>query len=199
MTTSRRVGADRPVGVPVSTAAVFMGGLLALLWVLEFADQLSGNSLDQFGIHPRSESGLWAIFTAPWLHYGWAHLVSNSVPFFALGLLILLTGWRRWLLVTFVAVLGSGALVWLIAPGNSITLGASGVVFGWLTFVLVRGLFSRRWREILLGALIFLIYGGILLGALPGTDGVSWQAHLGGALGGVMAAWLSKSTPVLSR
>ncbi len=199
MTTPGREGADRSLGVPLSTAAGFMAGTVALMWVLELVDQVSDNSLDQFGIHPRSESGLWEIFTAPWLHYGWAHLVSNSVPFFVLGLLILLAGWRRWLLATLAAVLGSGLLVWLVAPANSITLGASGVVFGWLLFVLVRGFFSRRLPEILLGVVIFFVYGGVLLGVLPGNDGVSWQGHLGGALGGVGAAWLSQRRPVLSR
>lgn len=171
------------------TALVTMGGLLALLWVLELADQASGNSLDPYGIRPRTDEGLLNVFTAPMLHGGWAHLASNSLPFLILGFIVLLDGWRTWLVATLTSVIGSGLLVWLVAPADSITLGASGVVFGWLTYLLLRGLFSANLGQLVLAAVLFVLYGGLLWGVLPGAVGISWQAHLGGAIGGGLAAW----------
>ncbi len=171
-------------------AAYWTAGLLALQWVLELLDQISGNRLDQLGIRPRTGDGVWHVLTAPWLHGGWGHLVANSVPWLVLGFLVLLSGWREWLGATAAAVLVSGALVWLFSPANSVTLGASGVIFGWLTYLLARGIFLRRPGQIALAVVILVGYGGVLWGVLPGTPGVSWQGHLGGAVGGVLAAWL---------
>lgn len=171
-------------------AVVVMAVLLAGLWVLEGLDQLSGNALDTYGIHARDVDGLPEIFTAPLLHAGWDHLASNSVPFFALGLLVLLGGLVRWVVATLVSVVSSGLTAWLLTPAGTIVLGASGLVFGWLTYLLVRGIWSRRPGQVALAVVVLLIYGGLLWGVLPGAAGVSWQAHLGGAVGGVLAAWL---------
>jgi len=180
----------RPRRVGVGRAAVVMGLLLLALWGLEVVDQSSGNSLDPYGIRPRTDEGLVSIFWAPWLHGGWAHLVSNSVPFFVLGLLVLLEGWRAWAWATLVTVVVSGGLVWLVSPPASLTLGASGVVFGWLTYLLVRGLWSGSPAQIAIGVVVLFVYGGVLWGVLPGAAGVSWQGHLGGAVGGLLAARL---------
>src|SRR5690606_10388121 len=111
---------------------------------LELIDQATRNSLDQFGIQPRDVEGLGDIFLAPWLHFGWAHLISNSVPFLVLGILIYLSGVGRWLVTLLVTVVVSGITVWLLAPPASLTLGASGIVFGFLTYLLVRGFFTRK-------------------------------------------------------
>jgi membrane associated rhomboid family serine protease len=159
-------------------AVVVMAVLLAGLWVLEGLDQLSGNALDT------------EIFTAPLLHAGWDHLAGNSVPFFLLGLLVLLGGLARWVVSTLVSVVSSGLTAWLLTPAGTIVLGASGLIFGWLTYLLVRGVWSRRPGQVALAVVILLVYGGLLWGVLPGAAGVSWQAHLGGAVGGVLAAWL---------
>jgi len=167
-----------------------MGLLLLVLWVLEAVDQASGHALDPYGIRPRSDEGLVSIFLAPWLHGGWAHLVSNSVPFFVLGLLVLVEGWRAWAWTTLVTVVVSGGVVWLVSPPGSLTLGASGVVFGWLTYLLARGFWSGSLGQIAVGALVLVVYGGVLWGVLPGAAGVSWQGHLGGAVGGLLAARL---------
>lgn len=129
-----------------------------------------------------------SIVLAPWLHGGWPHLVSNSAPFFVLGLLVLLEGLRAWAWTTLAAVAVSGGAVWLLSPPGSLTLGASGVVFGWLTYLLVRGFYSGSFAQIATGAVVLLIYGGVLWGVLPGESGVSWQGHLGGAVGGLLAA-----------
>ena len=171
-------------------AVVAMGALLALLWVIEALDQLSGNALDTYGIHARDVDGLPEIFSAPLLHAGWALLLGNSVPFFGFGFLVLLGGVARWVVSTLVSVVSSGLAAWLLTPAGTIVLGASGLIFGWLTYLLFRGLWSRRPGQVALAVVVLLVYGGLLWGVLPGASGVSWQAHLGGAVGGVVAAWL---------
>ncbi len=178
----------RDVVTGVLTASLAMAGLVAVMWLLEGLDQASGNALDVYGIRPRTEDGLLGIVLAPWLHLGFAHLMSNTVPLFVLGVLVLLDGWRTWLGTTVIVVLVSGVTVWMLAPPGSVTLGASGIVFGWLTYLLARGFYTRSPGQIALGILVFLLYGGALWGVLPTAVGVSWQAHLGGAVGGLLAA-----------
>lgn len=175
---------------PLVSAVLVNVGVVAFMWVLEIIDQLTRNSLDQFGIEPRQIEELPAIFVAPFLHFGWGHLISNSVPFIVLGVLIYLSGAGRWLFTTLVTAIVSGITVWLLAPPNSLTLGASGIVFGFLTYLLVRGLFTKKLGQIAIAVVVMLVYGGVLWGVLPTQAGVSWQAHLGGAIGGVLAAWL---------
>jgi membrane associated rhomboid family serine protease len=169
-------------------AGLMMLMLLGVLWALELVDQASGNALDGYGIHARELDGLPEILTAPFLHAGWQHLVSNSLPFFVLGFLVLLSGLARWLVSTLTSIVSSGVFAWLLTPAGTIVLGASGLVFGWLTYLLARGLWSRRPGQVALAVLVLLVYGGLIWGVLPGAVGVSWQAHLGGAIGGVVAA-----------
>ena len=171
-------------------AVIVVGGLLALMWVLEIVDQGTRNSLDHFGIVPRDTDTVGHILLAPWLHFGFGHLIANSGPFLVLGVLTYIAGFARWLLTTLSSVVVSGVTVWLTAPAGSITAGASGLVFGYLTYLLIRGFFTHRPGQIALAAVILLVYGGVLVGVLPVTSGVSWQGHLGGAVGGGLAAWL---------
>ena len=171
-------------------AALIMIGLLAWLWLLEVADTLTGHRLDSLGIHAQEIDGLPGIISAPFLHAGWDHLISNSVPFFVLGFLVLLGGLARWLLSSLISIISSGLAAWLLTPGEVIILGASGLIFGWLTYLLARGLWSRRAGQVAVAVGVLVLYGGLIFGVLPGQAGVSWQAHLGGAVGGVLAAWL---------
>jgi membrane associated rhomboid family serine protease len=181
--------ADRTASRP-GWAALVMLLLLVGLWVLEFLDQLSGNELDQFGIHAQDVDGLPEILTAPFLHAGWDHLISNSLPFYVLGFLVLLSGLARWLASSLIIIAVSGMTAWLLTPPNTIILGASGLIFGWLTYLLARGIWSRRPAQVVIAVLVLVVYGGLIWGILPSTAGISWQAHLGGAVGGVLAAWL---------
>lgn len=174
---------------PVVRAVLVIGALLALMWALEVFDQATSNSLDPLGIEPRRLDSLDNVLVAPWLHYGWVHLLGNSGPFMVLGVLTYLAGLARWLVTTAASILGSGLLVWLVAPANTVTAGASGLVFGWLAYLLIRGFFTRRPGQIALSVVLLLVYGGILVGLLPTAAGVSWQGHLGGAIGGGLAAW----------
>ena len=179
-------------------AAIGMFCFLALLWVIEAVDQFAfGGSLDQDGIVARQVDGLDGILWAPLLHAGWAHLVANSLPFFVLGFLVLAGGVVQFVAVTALVWLLGGFLTWL--TGFGVTIGASGVIFGWLAFLLFRGVFARSGRQIALAVVLLLLYGGVLWGVLPGTPGVSWQAHLFGALSGVVAARLVASADRRSR
>jgi membrane associated rhomboid family serine protease len=171
-------------------AALIMLLMLAGMWILELLDQLSGNQLDQLGIHAREIDGMPEILTAPFLHAGWDHLMSNSLPFLVLGFLVLLSGLARWLVSSLIIIVISGMTAWLLTPVHTIILGASGLIFGWLTYLLARGLWSRRPAQVIIASLVLLVYGGLIWGFLPGNAGISWQAHLGGAIGGVLAAWL---------
>lgn len=171
-------------------AALLTGAFVAVLWVLEVLDQLSGNALDAYGIMPRTEDGLVGIATAPVLHFGFDHLVGNTVPVLVLGFLALATGIARGLVATAVIWVVGGLGVWLFAQPGSNHAGASVLVFGWIVYLVVRGLLDRRTTEVLIGVAVFVLYSGTLLGVLPGQPGVSWQGHLFGAVGGFLAARL---------
>lgn len=174
----------------LAQALIVVGGMLALMWALEALDAVTLNALDQFGIEPRQLGELPNILMAPFLHFGWPHLISNSIPFLVLGVLTYLSGPLKFVVTTVVSAIVSGLMAWLFSPVGTITAGASGVIFGYLAYLLVRGIFTRKIGQILLAVVVFAIYGTVLLGVLPGTPGVSWLAHLGGALGGILAAWL---------
>ncbi len=170
-------------------AAVVIGSFVALLYAVELVDTLVGNRLDGAGVQPRDSDGLDGILFAPLLHGGWAHLVANTVPLLVLGFLILLRGALRWLTVTAIVWVVGGAGVWLTGPENTVHLGASVLVFGWLVYLLLAGVFSRSATQVAVGVIVLLVYGGVLVGVLPGQPGISWQGHLFGAVGGGIAAW----------
>lgn len=179
---------------PAGRSAAVMAGVVAVMWLLEIIDAATGGALDTLGIHARTVDGLWQIFTAPWLHHGWAHLAGNTIPLLVLGWLVLMDSTRTWLVSALIVTVSSGLFAWVASPSGSVTLGASGVVFGWLTFLLVKGIFTRDIGDIVLAVIVLFVYGGVLWGILPTASGVSWQAHLGGAAGGVLAAWLLTRT-----
>ena len=158
------------------------------MWALEVVDQLADNRLDQYGIEPRDGDGLIGVVAAPFLHGGFDHLASNTVPFLLMGFVIAAQGALRVLAVTSIVALVSGLGTWLVAPDHTIHIGASGVVFGYATYLISRGFFNRSALELLVGALIAVLYGGALLGGLVPEDGVSWHGHFFGAVGGVLAA-----------
>ena len=169
-------------------AALVTGGFVALLWLLEVVDTATGHPLDAYGIQPRSEDGLVGVVLAPTLHFGFDHLVSNTVPVLVLGFLTLATGLARGVAATTIIWVVGGLGVWLFAQPGSTHAGASVLIFGWIVYLVVRGFLNRRTSEILIGVAVFLLYSGALLGVLPGQPGVSWQGHLFGAIGGFIAA-----------
>lgn len=174
--------------------ARFVLGMVALMWVLEVVDTVTGHPFDRFGIQPRDAGGLLGVVAAPFLHFGFAHLVANTVPLAGLGLVIALGGALRVLAVTVITALVSGAGVWLLSPGASVTAGASGVVFGYAAYLVARGVIARNALDLAVGAVVVAVLGtGLLAGLLP-QAGVSWQGHLFGAAGGVLAARLLHAT-----
>lgn len=169
-------------------AAVLTGAFVAVLWVLEVFDAATGHPLDAYGVQPRTDDGLVGIALAPALHFGFDHLLSNTVPVLVLGFLTLATGIGRGLLATATIWVVGGFGVWVFAPPGSNHAGASILIFGWIVYLIVRGFYTKRSSEILIGVAVFLLYSGALLGVLPGQPGVSWQGHLFGAIGGFLAA-----------
>jgi membrane associated rhomboid family serine protease len=162
--------------------------MVLLMWALEVVDAALDNRLDRHGIVPREAEGLDGVIAAPFLHVGFGHLIANTLPFVAMGLVIGLDGPLRLLGVTAIVALVSGLGTWLIAPADTIHLGASGVVFGYATYLIARGLFNRRPVEIAIGVVVTILWGGALLAGLVPQLGISGQGHLFGAIGGVVAA-----------
>jgi membrane associated rhomboid family serine protease len=173
-----------------ATAGLVAGSFVALLYAIEIVDTATSGRLDQYGVHPRDIGGLDGIVFAPLLHGGWAHLTGNTVPLLVLGFLLALAGVRTWVQVTAIVWIAGGAAVWLLGGENTNHIGASGVVFGWLAYLIVRGVFNRSLPQIVVGIVVFALYGGVLWGVLPGRPGVSWESHLFGAVAGALAAWL---------
>jgi len=163
-------------------------GLVTLMWVSEILDTLAGHRLDQYGIEPRDAEGLAGIVTSPFLHAGFGHLIGNTIPLLVMGLAIALAGAARVISVTVVVGLVAGLGTWLTAPTGSETIGASGIVFGYATYLITRFFFSRRVLDLAFGLVVLFVWGASLLASLAPTPGVSWQAHLFGAIGGVVAA-----------
>ncbi|MFI5526425.1 rhomboid family intramembrane serine protease [Streptomyces platensis] len=172
-------------------AICLMLGWVALLWLLEGVDFVTGGALDTFGITPREPAELADVVPAAFLHFGFGHLVANTLPLLLLGLVAALrSGVRRFLAVAALIILTSGLGVWFTAAPDSNTAGASGVVFGLFGYLLVRGFIERKLLDIGIGLVVGVLYGSILWGALPTESGISWQGHLFGLIGGVLAAFV---------
>ena len=186
---------SRSLAAVIKSHALLLFGLLGSMWAEEVVDLLPGLQLDQFGIQPRTVHGLWGILFAPLLHADFQHLLANSLSFIILGGLVLLGGLRIFWNVTIFVTLTGGLGVWLLAPAHTVHIGASGLVFGYLGFLLARGYFARSVPWMLLAVALLAGYGGLLFGLFPGRPGISWQSHLFGFLAGLAAARLLRPEP----
>ena len=175
---------------PVVRGMIVVAAMVALMWIVEGIDQIAGGRLDAQGIEPRDIDGLDGILYAPFLHGGFDHLIGNTIPFLLLGFAIALGGVLRVVAVTVIVALVGGLGTWLVAPADTVHIGASGIVFGFAAYLVARGAFSRSVPQILLGVVVVAIWGATLLRGLVPETGVSWQGHLFGAVGGVIAARL---------
>lgn len=160
---------------------------VALLWVVHLGNAALGGLPTYFGIHPLDLSSIWHIFTSPLLHGSWEHLISNTVPGAVFCFLIGISGHRVFWEVTTIVMLVAGVGTWLFGGIGTNHIGASGMVYGWLAYLLIRGIFNRSISQILVGVLLGVAYSGFIYGVLPGVPGISWQAHLFGAVGGLGA------------
>src|SRR6478672_10656580 len=151
-----------------------LGGAIALMWIVFFASVLSGGHLLVLGIIPRTAIGLRGIFLAPFLHGSVAHLVSNTISFLFLGWLVMLRDRNHFLPVTVYAMLASGITAWLFGAPGSVHIGASGVIFGYLGFLMLAGWYARNFLSIVLSVVVIFLWGGMVIGVMPGTVGVSW-------------------------
>ncbi|WP_367321469.1 rhomboid family intramembrane serine protease [Streptomyces sp. HUAS ZL42] len=172
-------------------AAKLMLGWVALLWLLEAVDVVTGHALDDFGIVPRTPSELVDVVPAAFIHFGFAHVAANTLPLLVLGFLAALGGVRRFAAVCALIVVADGLGVWLISPSGTNTAGASGLIFGLFGYLLITGFVERRPVGIAVGVLIGALWGtSILAGLAPTQTGVSWQGHLVGLVAGVGAAFV---------
>ncbi|WP_420079960.1 rhomboid family intramembrane serine protease [Streptomyces sp. JL4002] len=170
-------------------AAQLMVGWVALLWLLELVDQLTGNALDGYGITPRDPDHLIGVVAHPFLHFGFGHVASNTWPLLVFGFIAALSGIRRLLAVSTLITLAVGAGAWLVAPSGTLGAGASGLVFGLFGYVVVRGFVERKPLNALTGVAVAAVWGStIFFGVLPTDSGVGWYAHLIGLVAGVVTA-----------
>jgi membrane associated rhomboid family serine protease len=164
--------------------------MVVVLWAIELVNTLLGARLNAFGIRPRELGGLSGILFAPFLHGGWRHLMSNTVPLVVLSSLILAKDVGEWVAVTVLAALGSGLGTWIFGAPYSVHIGASGVVFGYFGYLVTRAYFERSIGSIFVSMLVIMLFGGMIWGILPIKIGISWEGHLFGLLGGIGTAWL---------
>lgn len=175
-------------------AFFLMVGFIVLIWILQVANWADGYRLDgSYGILPRSLGHLGDIFTAPFLHFSWDHIEGNSGPLFVFGLLAAYRGVVKFLGVTLIVAVTSGLAVWLFQGNSEVTVGASGLIFGYFGYVLARGLIDRNLIDALAAVVMALSYAYILTVAIPGTPGVSWIGHLGGLVGGLACGWIFRT------
>lgn len=167
--------------------------IVLLLWLIEAVDQLFWHGqLDFFGVEPRTLTGLRNIVFAPFLHKGFNHLLANTLPFLVLGWFVMLSGIREFIAVSLIAMLVSGGGVWVLGMPRTVHVGISGVIFGYLGFLLLRGYLERSTTALVLALLAGLLYGSMIWGILPLQPNVSWLGHLFGLIGGGLAArWLT--------
>ena len=165
-----------------------VAGALAIMWVVEILS-VGFDSIDNNGILPRMLDGLDGILWSPFLHSGFPHLISNTIPFAILSGLVLIRGAKRWLSASAIIISLGGLLVWAFAIGsNENHIGASGWVFGLFGFLVLSAFFERKPLSIGIGLITLFLYGGtILFGVIP-RDGISWEGHLFGFIAGVVAA-----------
>jgi membrane associated rhomboid family serine protease len=163
--------------------------IVAVMWIVEIINTIDSNHLDRDGIYARSFSHFWGILTAPFIHASFQHLIGNTIPLVFMGLIIALRGAARLALVSAIVIVIGGLGTWLISPAGVSTVGASGLVFGYATYLLARGFFDRSLLETLVGLVVGVVWGGALLASIVPHYGVSWQGHVCGAIAGVIAAW----------
>ncbi|MGC1248363.1 MAG: rhomboid family intramembrane serine protease [Spirulinaceae cyanobacterium] len=177
----------------LTNQGIILGVFVGIFWVLEIVDFVFFHrrmGLDQYGIVPHNLIGLRGILFAPFLHGGFGHLIANTLPFITLGWLVMLQETSDFYLVTLITMVVSGLGTWLFGSPDSVHVGASGLIFGYLGFLLLRGFFQRNLPSIVLSIAVGVLYGGLIWGVLPTDPRVSWEGHLFGFIGGVVSAYL---------
>lgn len=174
-----------------------MVGVLAVIWAIQVANAADSYHFTfSYGIVPHHLGSLPYILTAPFLHFSWNHIEGNSGPLFIFGFLAAYRGLGKFAAVTVVVVITSGLAAWLFESSGSVGAGASGVVFGYFGYIMVRGIFDRRAVDVVIGAVMALCFAYQFSVLLP-HQGIGWQAHVGGLVGGIASGWLFKDSRVV--
>lgn len=179
---------------------------IILIWAVHLFQLLPGIDLTHYGVRPRYFEGIYGIIFSPLLHGGFGHLINNSIPFFALGVLIFFffprVAWRSIVMI----YLLSGVFLWLLGNSqffdilfgvpvtNGYHIGASGVVYGFVAFIFWTGVFRRNLKSIILALIVLTYYSGMFLGILPNDEGISWEGHLYGGVAGIFTAYWFRSS-----
>ncbi|MFC4563658.1 rhomboid family intramembrane serine protease [Nocardiopsis mangrovi] len=165
--------------------------MLVAMWVFEIVDTVLAGALDMtFGLRSWTTDNLWSVATAPFMHADFNHLIGNSVPFLVLGCLVAFSGLSRFVWTNAIVMVVSGVGVWLFSGPGTLTVGASGLIFGYFGYTVLRGIVERKTVDIVIMICVILFYGTLIWGVLPQQAGISWQAHLFGFIGGLAAAWI---------
>lgn len=171
--------------------AVILLGIVGIFWAVEILDVIFKHwHADQYGIQPRTLRGLGGIFAAPFLHGNFQHLIGNTIPFLALGGMVLLAGRTTFAVASFIITVVAGLGIWVLGTAGTVHIGASTLVFGYLAFLLWRGWLSRDWRWLGLALIAGFLYGGLVITLFKRVEGISWTGHAFGFVGGAVAAWL---------
>ena len=174
----------------LKTQFYFLGTLVLILWGIELLDFLLFHGfLDRYGIIPRTVIGLRGILVAPFLHHGFLHLINNTLPFIILSWFIMVRSLKEYIIISILIIIISGLGVWLFARGNTIHIGASGLIFGYFGYILGKGIFERSLLSIIIAIITAILYGSMIWGIFPQAPHISWEGHLLGFLTGV---YLSK-------
>ncbi len=181
-----RSEAERPFLLEVRDSAAWILGFVGLLWGIELINFAFGNRLLVFGILPRTLIGLRGIVFAPFLHGSFAHLLANTIPLLVLGSLVLLSGRAAFFRASIMIAVVGGGLTWAFGRA-AYHVGASGLIFGYLGFLVAKAWYERQVLSIVIAVVAGVLYGGILWGVLPIIPGVSWEGHIFGFLAGLIA------------
>jgi membrane associated rhomboid family serine protease len=179
----------------IRTALALLALLVAVMWIVEIIDATSGYQLNNDGLYPHNAGRWWGIFTAPFIHGSFQLLIENTVPLVLIGLFVAFTGAARFVIVTVLVIAIGGVGTWLIAPAmtngaQEVVIGASGLIYGYATFVISRGWFDHSNVQRSVGLLVAVLFGATLVASLAPGGNVSWQGHVSGATAGVIVAWL---------
>lgn len=186
-----RLGVGQRLQAGTSYAVTYV----VVIWAVHIVNQyVLGGSLLAYGVHPLDTTAWWTVFTAPLIHGNFAHLISNTIPGALFTFVIAASGKHVWLKSTLIITLVAGMGTWLIGGVGTVHIGASGVLYGWFAYLLVRGIFNRSMAQLAIGVVIASVYSGLIWGIFPTMPGVSWQAHLCGFIGGIIAGFMVRNT-----
>ncbi len=176
-------------------SAIYPVLFVLLLWLVKAFEELSGLSLSRYGLAPKSFAGLIGIFTYPFLHKDFSHLISNSLPLLVLATALIYYYRPNAFIIFLQLFFISGFWLWVIGARGSVHIGASGLVYGLTAFHFATGIIKRNLRQMAFAILVVFLYGSMVWGIFPGylpDKNISWEGHLMGMLAGLVLAWFHR-------